>query len=140
MTHRIETRVRYLECDMQGVVFNAWYQAWVDDAVDCWLREGLPDFEAAGWEIMLKRFEIVWDAAARFGDRVAIDLEVGRWGTTSFDVTARLSIASSRTAGRAGTGVATASVTYVVVDGEGFRPRPIPDELRAALGGGAGGS
>ena len=33
-THNL--RVRYSECDAQGVVFNANYLAYVDDAVDRW--------------------------------------------------------------------------------------------------------
>ena len=40
--HRV--RVRYGECDMQRVVFNANYLAYIDDATDTWFREtlGLP--------------------------------------------------------------------------------------------------
>ncbi|MFM7093508.1 MAG: acyl-CoA thioesterase, partial [Actinomycetota bacterium] len=34
--HRI--RIRYGECDMQKVVFNAHYLAYCDDAADCWMR------------------------------------------------------------------------------------------------------
>ncbi|RMH82084.1 MAG: acyl-CoA thioesterase [Actinomyces sp.] len=137
MSHRIEMRVRYLECDMQGVVFNSWYQAWIDDAVDCWLRDHDPHFESAGWEVMLKRFEITWDAPAVFGDRVAIDLDVPRWGNTSFDVAAHLSVVASRDAGRIGTHVAEAVVTYVAVDAEDHRPIPVPADLRRHLGGGS---
>ena len=50
--HRI--RVRYGECDMQRVVFNAHYMAYCDDAVDTWFRAELaPDglgFEALGFD------------------------------------------------------------------------------------------
>ena len=35
--------VRYGECDQQGVVFNAHYLAYVDDALDQWLRVLFPD-------------------------------------------------------------------------------------------------
>ena len=37
--YRHSLRIRYGECDMQGVVFNANYMAYVDDAVDTWVRE-----------------------------------------------------------------------------------------------------
>lgn len=37
--HRV--RVRYGDCDMQGVVFNANYVAYVDDAMDMWLQHAL---------------------------------------------------------------------------------------------------
>ena len=42
-------RVRYGECDMQRVVFNANYFAYCDDAVDAWTRHALADaLNAAG--------------------------------------------------------------------------------------------
>ena len=36
--------VRYGECDQQGVVFNAHYMAYCDDASDRWLRDRLGRF------------------------------------------------------------------------------------------------
>ena len=42
-THQI--RVRYVDCDMQGVVYNAHYLTFIDDAFDCWMRELAWDFE-----------------------------------------------------------------------------------------------
>src|SRR5688500_1093405 len=38
VTYVHEVRVRYGECDMQRVVFNAHYMAYCDDAVDTWFR------------------------------------------------------------------------------------------------------
>jgi len=35
-THRV--RVRYGDCDMQGVVFNPNYFVFLDDAMDMWLQ------------------------------------------------------------------------------------------------------
>lgn len=120
-------RIRYGECDQQGVVFNAHYMAFIDDAVDCWIRSLTPEFETTlGWEVMVKRSEITWAGPARFGENLTLDLAVGRWGTTSFDVTA-----TGHVAGRA---VLDAVTTYVVVDHAEFRPMPVPDELRTHLG------
>ena len=80
-----------------------------------------------GWEVVVKRTEITWHAPARFGDTLALDLAVGRWGGTSFDVAAT---------GRVGERtVLTATTTYVVVDHETFRPVEIPGELQAHLTG-----
>ena len=42
-THQI--RIRYVDCDMQGVVYNAHYLTFIDDAFDCWMRELDWDFE-----------------------------------------------------------------------------------------------
>lgn len=60
MTWQTSYRIRYSECDQQGVVFNAWYQTYMDDAVDCWLRELDNSFEDLGWEVMVKASRIVW--------------------------------------------------------------------------------
>lgn len=94
-THRV--RVRYAEVDLQGVVFNAHYLTWVDDAMSAWLaavgyrgaswgddEPGAPDEE--GWDLMVRHATLDWRGSAGFGDVVDIDCEVPRWGTTSFDV------------------------------------------------------
>ena len=121
-------RIRYGECDQQGIVFNAHYMAFIDDAVDCWLRRLDPRFESVtGWEVTVKRSEITWSGPARFGETLTLELSVGRWGNTSFDV-----VADGHVEGRA---VIESVTTYVVVGHDDFRPRPIPDALRAHLGG-----
>ncbi|GJM37772.1 MAG: 4-hydroxybenzoyl-CoA thioesterase [Acidimicrobiales bacterium] len=119
-------RIRYGECDQQGIVFNAHYMAYIDDAVDQWLRGMDVDFETTfGWEVTVKRSEIVWEGPARFGETLTLDLAVSRWGTTSFDVAA--------TGHVDGRGVIESTTTYVVVSHDAFSPVPIPDELRAHL-------
>ena len=87
--YRHSLRIRYGECDMQGVVFNANYMAYVDDAVDTWVREQVGHFEDLGFDFMLKKATFEWQAAATFGDTLDLDLDVGRWGNTSFDVARR---------------------------------------------------
>jgi acyl-CoA thioester hydrolase len=125
---RFDYRVRYGECDQQGIVFNAHYLAYLDDAVDCWLRSLDPAFESAlGWEVVVKRTEITWHSPARFGDTLGLELAVSRWGGTSFDVAAT---------GRVGDrDVLTSVTTYVVVDHDTFRPVAVPAELQAHLDG-----
>lgn len=126
MTFTADYRVRYAECDQQGVVFNAWYQTYMDDAFDCWLRELDPAFEEnRGWEVMVKAANIVWDTAARFADTLTLALDIGRWGTTSFDLAVVGAVGDRH--------VFDATMTYVVVDHVAHRAMPIPDELRAHL-------
>jgi len=125
--HRI--RVRYGECDMQRVVFNAHYTAYCDDAVDTWFREVLaPDgggYESVGFDVMVKKIELVWHSPLVFGETAVLACSVGRWGTASFDV------AIAGTAG--GEPRFDATITYVsVVPGE-HRPTPVPEQVRAAL-------
>lgn len=131
-------RIRYGECDQQGVVFNAHYMAYVDDAVDCWIRSLDARFETTfGWEVTVKRTDITWHSPARFGDTLTLDLSVSRWGGTSFDVTVEGLVAANHVPANhvADRPVFSAVTTYVVVDHEHFRPLAIPDSLRAHLGG-----
>ena len=123
--YRHSLRIRYGECDMQGVVFNANYLAYVDDAVDTWVRERLGSFEELGFDFMLKKATFEWQTAATFGDTLDLDLAVCRWGKTSFDVEV------VGTAG--GKPVITATVVYVSVVPKQNTPTSVPAEVREAL-------
>ena len=130
MAYVHEVRVRYGECDMQKVVFNAHYMAYCDDAVDTWFRAVLaPDgsgFEALGFDFMLKTITITWQAPLVLGETGELACSVGRWGNASFDV------AIDATVG--GEPRFTANITYVsVVPGQNS-PTRIPDIVRERLG------
>jgi acyl-CoA thioester hydrolase len=119
-------RVRYGEVDLQGVVFNAHYLAYCDDAVDTWLWQLDVAFERFGWDVMLKRADLVWHAPAGLGDTIDLELGVSRWGTTSFDV---------GFVGRVGERVVmTATITYVGVRAGTTDPEPVPEGVRALMG------
>lgn len=119
-------RVRYVECDMQGVMHNSQYLAVVDDAVDLWVAPISHASVVAGWDFMVKRAEIVWTAPARLRDELVTTLDVVRWGTTSFDVCG---------VGRIGEqSCFTATITYVGVDRAQHRPMPVPPFAREHLG------
>ena len=83
MTYCHPIRIRYGECDMQKVVFNANYLLYIDDATDTWFREALGGFETTGFDFMVKKVTIEWQSAARFGEVLELDLDVTRWGTTT---------------------------------------------------------
>ena len=102
-THRI--RVRYGECDMQSVVFNANYLAYVDDAIDSWFRTALGDFESLGFDFMVKKISIEWQTPARFADEIDLVARVSRWGNTSFDIEVAATVGERP--------VLTATVVYV---------------------------
>ena len=123
--YRHSLRIRYGECDMQGVVFNANYLAYVDDAVDTWVRERLGHFEDFGFDFMLKKATFEWQGPATFGDTIDLDLAVDRWGNSSFDV------GVEGTAG--GRPVFTATVVYVSVVPKKNTPTPVPAAVREAL-------
>jgi acyl-CoA thioester hydrolase len=119
-THSI--RVRYGELDPQGVVFNANYLAYCDDAFDRWLHSTVfADLEALGLDVMLKKVILEWEAPARLGDELRLEVQVLRWGNTSFDV-------QFQTAG-----IFKALITYVCVRHLTTIPMRFPDALRGRL-------
>jgi acyl-CoA thioester hydrolase len=122
-THRIP--IRYGEVDMQGVVFNAHYMAYCDDACDSWLRNALGRFEDLGWEVMVVKAVLEWQGKAGVSDTLDIDLGISRWGNTSFDVGFTGHVGERP--------VFTATITYVGVSPGDQKPVPPPDSVRAAL-------
>lgn len=123
---RYSVEVRYSECDMQQVVHNSVYLRWCDDLADSFFRDLDVDFEDGDWDVMVKAASISWTAPAHLRDRVDIDVEVARIGTTSFDVAYRGS--------RSGEPLFEASMTYVGVRRGTLEKAPVPDAFRAAVG------
>jgi acyl-CoA thioester hydrolase len=114
--------VRYAEIDGQGVVFNAHYLTYCDEAMAHFCRSrGLGAFAA---DVQLVSSTLNWTSAARWGETIEVDVECLRVGTTSFVLGF-----SVRAAGRPCCRVET---TYVHVAGDG-RATPLPEEVRAQL-------
>ena len=116
--------VRYAECDQQGVVFNAHYLAYADEAVSHVLASLGTPYEGLlgrGLDTSVVAAELQWSSPARWGDVVEVDGEVERVGRTSFTVAFRIRV-GERLCCRIRT-------TYVLVDGE-RTPTPVPDDLR----------
>jgi acyl-CoA thioester hydrolase len=118
-------RVRYAEVDMQGHVFNAHYLTYVDDAAGAWMRDRLGDYQAAGFDMVLKSATLTWHSGAAYDDVLAIDLTVSRWGTSSFDVTFEGSVDERP--------VFSATVTYISVMPGTVTPTAPTQAVRAAL-------
>lgn len=123
--HRI--RVRYGECDMQRVVFNANYLAYCDDAVERWLDHCGVRVDEHGWDFMLKKASIEWAGAATVHDELDIAVAASRWGNTSFDVNFDGAVD--------GRPIFSCTITYVGVKLGTRDTPPPPPEVRAALGG-----
>lgn len=126
--HRV--RPRYAEVDQQGVVFNAHWLTYFDDACTRF-------FESLGYEpnekffddfdVMIVKAVLEWEGPAGFDEVVEIGVAPVRLGTKSFDLRYRASV--ERRA--ACTGV----VTYVSVKPSTHESTPIPDDVRARLEG-----
>jgi acyl-CoA thioester hydrolase len=124
-------RVRYLEADQQGVVFNMWYLGYFDEAMTLFLEEGgleYTDMLKAGFDVQLVRSEIDWRAPLHWPDEVVVQVGLDRAGTTSFTLSFEVS------SGRTGLAVATGRTVYVVVGTDGSGKRAIPPQLSGALG------
>jgi acyl-CoA thioester hydrolase len=86
--HRL--RVRWGECDMQGIVFNPRYMELFDAAfTEYWRTLGLkyPDsFIAAGTDTFMVAANITYRDAARFDDELDIGIRTDYIGITSFRI------------------------------------------------------
>jgi acyl-CoA thioester hydrolase len=123
---RYSVEVRYSECDMQQVVHNSVYLRWCDDLADRFFRDLDVDFGASDWDVMVKAAAIAWSAPARLRDRVDIDIDVPRIGTTSFDVAYHGS--------RDGEPLFEATMTYVGVRTGSLVKMAVPEAFRRAVG------
>lgn len=129
-THRI--RVRYAEVDAQGVVFNAHWLTYADDATTRFF-EHLGYDTAAMWahgadapfDIMVRSTTLDFAGSAGFDDVVELSVEPVRLGTSSFDLRYVASVG--------GEPVVTVTTTYVTVVAGEARSQPIPDDLRDRL-------
>lgn len=88
MSFHYRTRVRYGECDQQGVVFNANYMVYMDDAAEQWVSSLAPggNFKSLDWDWMVVRSVLEWRAPAHHADLLDIEVGIVRYGSTSFDV------------------------------------------------------
>jgi acyl-CoA thioester hydrolase len=127
-THTV--RVRYAEVDAQGVVFNAHWLTYFDEAMTRFVEalgyDPKSTFTEDGpFDVMLVKSVIEWRGPAGFDDIVEVAVETVRLGSSSFDLRF-----SAHTDGRE---VVTATTTYVSVIPGQHRSQPIPAPVRARL-------
>ena len=123
-------RVRYMEVDAQGVVFNGWYLTYFDEAMAAFLdSRGLPYAAMlnAGFDVQLVRSEIDWRAGLRWQDEVLVAVSTARLGRTSF----WLDFETRRNGGEV---TCSARTVYVVVSTDASGKRELPPRLVEALG------
>jgi len=126
-------RVRYNECDMQNVVFNANYWMYADDVVAQWIRHAMAtgsdsgpvSFQSIGFDFMLKTATGTWHKGAVYGDVIEATCHASRWGNTSFDVAVAMTVDSQL--------IFDCSITYVSVTPGTHTPVAVPDHVRHAL-------
>jgi acyl-CoA thioester hydrolase len=120
--------VRYAEADQQGIVFNAHYLTWADEACTAWFASvGLPYavLLGRGLDTKVVASALEWRSSARYGDVVDLDTTCERVGGTSFVLASAVRVAERL--------CCTVRTTYVLVDAAD-RPVRVPDDLRLAWG------
>jgi acyl-CoA thioester hydrolase len=123
--HRI--RVRYAECDGQGVVFNAHWLTYFDEACTRFM-ESL-GFGSQFWinefDVMLVHAELDWSGPARFDDWLDVTVTPTRLGQKSFDLR-YTALVDERPA-------CTATITYVAIVPGTNASTEIPERVRVTL-------
>jgi acyl-CoA thioester hydrolase len=132
---RLLLRVRYSECDAQGIVFNARWGEYVDVAASEYTRVlfGTVDPSVSGADWRLVKQTTQWRAPGRFDDVIELRVSTVKLGTTSFV------LATEARRHRDGLLLVECETIYVIVDVASGTKRPIPDALRAPLERGAPG-
>lgn len=121
-------RVRYVECDMQGRVFNGHYLTWVDMAVTEAIRDIFGDYQMlidGGIDFVVAAAELQFRRPAQFDD----DLLIG----VGFDPVGRTSLRSTYAIRRGQDLIAEAVLIHVCVDAATFEKRPWPDWFRERM-------
>jgi acyl-CoA thioester hydrolase len=126
--YRHTLRVRYQECDPQGVVYFARYPEYYDIAITQLWREALGGYQEmvdGGADMVVAEMSIRYLGSARFDELIDVDITFDRLGETSMQ--------SSYAISRDGDTLAEGSFRHVFIDPPNKAKRPIPDEIRAAL-------
>ena len=121
-------RVRYAECDPQGVVFNSHYLAFFDINITELWRAAFGGYRAMtdrGIDLVVAEAQLQFRTPARFDDELTLEVAVTRMGTTAITTSHRVS--------RGGELIVEGSERHVVVTLETMTKTPIPDWIREGL-------
>jgi acyl-CoA thioester hydrolase len=127
--HRHPLRVRYHECDPQGVVFNANYLAYADMAITELFRDAFGSWEVPmnehGLDMVVAEANVRYLAPLRFDQEIELVSSIERIGETS--------LVCSITAERDGEAAAEVTIRHVFVDAATRKKTPIPAAVRERL-------
>jgi acyl-CoA thioester hydrolase len=123
-------RVRYAECDAQGVVFNARYADYADLAATEFMRSVLGGYQQLleqGLDTQVVNLSIKWKSSAKFDDIIRMETRVTHIGTTSF--TLNVMIFAHDT----GRFIAACDLVYVMVSTDNFHKASIPETIKQKM-------
>ena len=125
-SHRL--RVRYSECDAQGVVFNGQYLFLYDVALTELFREAVGPYDEMvrdGTDMVVAEARLRYLAGARFDDELDIELPIAKLGTTSMTVLPTFRVDARE--------MVVGEVRHVFVEPGTNTKLEIPSEIRRAL-------
>ena len=120
------TRVWFSDTDAQGVVYYGRYLPYFDHARTEYHRH-LGRFGAPDSEFVMRASSVEYHAPAQFDDLIEAFVRISRIGRTSVTYECAAYRLPDDTL------MVTAQQTLVLIEVEGRRPTPVPDELRAAI-------
>lgn len=122
--HRL--RVRWVEVDMQRIVFNAHYLMYFDTAMsDYWRALALPydaSMHTLGGELYVKKASIEFHASAHADDQLDVALKCSRIGTSSLLFTGAIFRGEEH--------LISGELIYVFADPSTQTSKPVPTALR----------
>lgn len=124
--HRL--RVRYHECDAQGIVFNAHHFAYFDITLTELWRELFGSYDAmveAGSDVVVADAQASFHASPRFDDQLELAMTIEKLGNTS--------MVSRFDEKRDGELLVTGRMVHVFIDPVTQQKQPIPGDVRERL-------
>ncbi len=125
-THAL--RVRYAECDAQGVVFNAHYLAYFDASITELWRAAFGGYQAMldrGVDVVVAEAQLRFRQPARFDEVLRLEIAISRLGDTS--------IVNEHRVLRDDELLVEGTLRHVLVDRATLTKTPLPDWLRDGL-------
>jgi acyl-CoA thioester hydrolase len=122
-------RVRYGECDLQGVVFNANWLAYFDVLITELWRERIGDYmdmlESHGTDMVVAEANVRFLGPAVFDDVIDFEVSVTRLGTTA--------LGTALSGAVDGRPVVDGAMRHVFIDPATKAKKKMPQHIRAAL-------
>jgi acyl-CoA thioester hydrolase len=128
----VPVQTHYYQYDQQGIAFNMWYLAFIEDARNSYFQSigySLGDLLKSGHDIQMVHVEMDWSAALHYGEQLAIEVSVGHTGTTSFSLMHKVMANAQNQA--------IVKAVYVIIDAATQTKAELPSGLRDALEGDA---
>jgi acyl-CoA thioester hydrolase len=125
-----QLRVRYSECDQQGIVFNGHYLFYYDVALNELWRERVGAYQemvSRGVDVVVAEATIRYRSTARFDDLVDIAMPVKHLGNTSLIIQPEFRVGDRL--------VADGEIRHVFVDSATLVKKAMPEDIRTALAG-----